>query len=86
MNSWIKTTADFIPLEIPEEEWNCYSEEQKTANLEARLFRFDMKELFAYNESGQGMTALRFKSGYEIVVNIKIEKFDLLFDRIMNND
>lgn len=78
--SWIKTDAWFRDKNISDDMWESFSEEQRERNIHLTPFRFLSSEVFAYNAAvdGSGVT-LRFKNGYDIVVDMKLEQADKIF-------
>lgn len=76
--NWIKTRAIFSDdSDISE----LIGKEGESTSLSP--YRFDIKEVYAYNESSHvDMTTIRFKNGDSVIIDIEINDFDKLFEEL----
>lgn len=94
---WIKTKGRFCDPTIPDVEWESMSYEQKLESYVFRNYRFNTDDLFAYNDSSEGVINLRFKiydeeqavkmtmaELDEIIFKEEMEKDEQEFRKLMN--
>lgn len=80
---WIKTTAQFRSKALSNVEWDLLDDSEQQDNCDSREFRFDTKELSAYNQAHGVCTTLRFKNGDDFTINMTVKQLD---EVIFNNN
>lgn len=75
----VKCKSQFIPDDMPSENFKLLTEEQKSEYSHWHDFYFDLSSLESFNESTDGNVTIRLKSGYACIIQVKLNVIEGLF-------